>query len=74
MGVRGVGSGFKKDVDELVAHADRYRSQYRRLREIKDKVSDPINRSKLRAVFFNFTQGHIQPVSDFYDFMICSSS
>ena len=31
----------------MLAHADRYRSQYRRLKEIKGIVSDPINESKL---------------------------
>ena len=41
---------FKSDIVEFVKHKERFRSQYRRIKEIKGIVSDPANKSKLIRV------------------------
>ena len=41
----------------------------------KAVVTKAENLSNLKSRFFyNFTQGQIQPISDLYDLMLCSSS
>ena len=43
-------SEFKNDIEILSNHANRFRSQYRRIGEIKKLVADPLNCSKLLRV------------------------
>lgn len=41
---------FKSDIVYFVKHKERFRSQYRKIKEIKGIVSDPVNKSKLIRV------------------------
>ena len=41
---------FIKDVTKLKEHSNRYRAQFSRIRQIKELVADPINKSKLLRI------------------------